>query len=103
MNGIDWSQRNSGIQGSSFIHIPKYFKYFTMGIEYHHIHHMNAKIPGYNLEKYHQYVTSKSNMFNNIVNLSIKDCYNNIWLVLYDQDKNKYITFNILRNGFKFY
>lgn len=88
----EWSQRNSGLLGSSFIEIPTYLKYFTMGIEYHHIHHMNSKIPGYNLQKYHEDVVSKSNMFENIIKLNMYDCYNNLWLVLYDEDKHKYST-----------
>jgi len=88
----EWTQRNSGLLGSSFIQIPNYLKYFTMGIEYHHIHHTNAKIPGYNLQKYHEEVVSKSNIFDNIVKLSMNDCYNNLWLVLYDKDKMKYRT-----------
>jgi omega-6 fatty acid desaturase (delta-12 desaturase) len=89
----EWTQRDSGLKGSSFIQIPRFLKYFTMGIEYHHIHHMNAKIPGYNLQKYHEEVVSKSNMFDNIVKLSMTDCYNNLWLVLYDDDNKRYITF----------
>lgn len=93
VNNETWNIKDSGLLGSSFIQIPKYLKYFTIGIEYHHIHHFNAKIPGYNLEKYHEEVISKSNIFDNIVKLTISDCYNNIWLVLYDEDKNKYITF----------
>ena len=87
-----WNLRDSGLYGSSFIKIPYYLKYFANGIEYHHIHHMNSKIPGYNLQKYHEEVVSKSNMFDNIVTLSWVDCYNNLWLILYDEDKNKYIT-----------
>lgn len=93
VNNDNWNIKDSGLLGSSFIQIPKYFKYFAMGIAYHHIHHSNAKIPGYNLEKYHEEVISKSNIFDNIVKLTMRDCYNNIWFVLYDQDKNKYITF----------
>jgi omega-6 fatty acid desaturase (delta-12 desaturase) len=89
----DWNYKDSGLRGSSFILIPRAFRYFFHGIEYHHIHHMNAKIPGYNLQKYHEEVVSKSNMFDNIVKLSIADCYNNLWLCLYDEDNKKYITF----------
>lgn len=89
----NWTQKGSGLLGSSFIQIPYLLKYFYMGIEYHHIHHMNAKIPGYNLQKYHEEVVSKSNIFDNVVKLSMTDCYNNLWLVLYDEDKKKYITF----------
>ena len=87
-----WTQQNSGLKGSSFIQIPTYLKYFTMGIEYHHIHHINAKIPGYNLQQYHEDVVSRSNIFENVVKLYMNDCYNNLWLVLYDEDKQKYTT-----------
>jgi len=89
----EWSYKGSGLQGSSFIRIPLAFKYFFHGIEYHHIHHMNSKIPGYNLQKYHEEVVSKSNLFDNVVSLSMTDCYRNLWLVLYDEEKKRYVTF----------
>jgi len=89
----EWTYKDSGLIGSSFIQIPIFLKYFTMGIEYHHIHHMNAKIPGYNLQKYHEEVVGKNDMFANVVKLSMTDCYNNLWLVLYDEDVKRYITF----------
>jgi omega-6 fatty acid desaturase (delta-12 desaturase) len=89
----EWSQKDSGLIGSSYIQIPKCIKYFYMGIEYHHIHHMNAKIPGYNLQKYHENVIATSNMFDNVIKISMMDCFNNLWLVMYDEDKKKYITF----------
>jgi omega-6 fatty acid desaturase (delta-12 desaturase) len=92
VGNTEWSQKNSGLIGSSFMNFPRLLKYFYMGIEYHHIHHMNSKIPGYNLQKYHEEVVSKSNMFDNIVTLSMRDCYNNLWLTLYDEDTNRYIT-----------
>ena len=93
VNNENWNMKDSGINGSSFIQIPYLLKYFTGNIEYHHIHHMNSKIPGYNLQAYHEEVVSKSNIFENVVKLSMNDCYNNLWLVLYDEDKTKYITF----------
>ena len=96
INNVNWNLKDSGLLGSSFIQIPTYLKYFTMGIEYHHIHHINSKIPGYNLQKYHEEVISKSNIFDNIVKLNMNDCYNNLWLFLYDEDKKKYITINQL-------
>jgi acyl-lipid omega-6 desaturase (Delta-12 desaturase) len=93
VNNESWNMKDSGLKGSSFIQIPYLLKYFTGNIEYHHIHHINAKIPNYNLKLYHDEVTSKSDMFDNLVKLSMSDCYNNLWLVFYDEDKNKYITF----------
>ena len=84
------NKKDSGLKGSSFIQVPEYLQYFTMGIEYHHIHHMNAKIPGYNLKKYHNenYKDDET-----ITKLSMEDCYNNLWLTLYDENTKKYISF----------
>jgi omega-6 fatty acid desaturase (delta-12 desaturase) len=89
VNNKSFNQKDSGLLGSSFIQVPYFLKYFTGNIEYHHIHHMNSKIPSYNLQSYH-----KDFKNNNIVKLTLTDCYNNLWLVLYDEDNNKFITFN---------
>ena len=42
-----------GLLGASFLQVPNFLKYFTFGIEYHHIHHLNAKVPGYLLRQCH--------------------------------------------------
>jgi hypothetical protein len=44
------------------------------------------------MHKYHEEVELKSNMFANVTRLSMRDCYNNLWLMLYDEDNKKYIT-----------
>ena len=85
-----WSQFDSGLKGSSFIVIPSYLKYFYMGFEYHHIHHINAKIPGYNLQKYHEDIVQKSQLFDNVIKINMPRFYNNLWLALYDEAPNKY-------------
>jgi acyl-lipid omega-6 desaturase (Delta-12 desaturase) len=100
VNNKNWNVKNSGLLGSSFIQIPYLLKYFTGGIEYHHIHHINAKIPGYNLQNYHEEVISKSNLFDNIVKLSISDCYNNLKLRLYSEKQNKYIRLDEVENKY---
>ena len=73
-----------------------------MGIEYHHIHHMYSKLPGYNLQKYHEEIVSNSNIFDNILKLSVTDCYNNLWLTLYDEDKHKYSSLKEVNTEIKY-
>ena len=92
-NNETWNIIDNGLKGSSFIQIPDILKYFSGNIEYHHVHHMNAKVPNYHLRSYHEEVTSKGNTFDNVIKLSMLDCFNNIWLVIYDEHTNKYITF----------
>ena len=43
----------NGLKGASYIKVPWFFRFFTFGIEYHHIHHLNARIPGYYLQECH--------------------------------------------------
>ena len=88
----NWTFKNSGLLGSSFIQVPRLLSFFTDGIEYHHIHHINSKIPGYNLHKYHDEVVATSTAFDNITKLTLTDCFNNIWLMMYDEERKKYIT-----------
>ena len=87
----EWNKKQSGLDGSSFIRVPWYLKYFTLGIEYHHIHHMNASVPGYKIQKLHEEL-SKTNELDDINCLTMAKCYRNLWLVLYDECNNKYIT-----------
>ena len=88
-----WNKKDSGLLGSSFIQIPSYLKYFTSGIEYHHIHHMTASVPGYNIQKVHEELIKTTNELDNITKLSMTNCYHNLWYSLYDEDDNKYISF----------
>ena len=89
----EWTKNDSGLLGSSFILLPIYLKFFMYGIEYHHIHHMISSIPGYNLKGAHEYLEKTEPSYKNIVKLSMKDCYHNLWLTLYDEEEDKYISF----------
>ena len=88
----EWTQRASGLVGSSLICFPEWFKRFMSGIEYHHIHHMNAKIPGRNLRAYHEEVVANSTLFDNVVHLSLRDCLSNTWLCLYDESSGRFVS-----------
>jgi len=94
VNNDTWNIVDSGLKGSSLILIPYYLKYITSGIEFHHIHHINTKIPGYNLEKYYNEIIKFDDRYNNISKLTLKDCYDNNWLCLYDEKKEKYVSFD---------
>jgi omega-6 fatty acid desaturase (delta-12 desaturase) len=86
----EWNICDSGIKGSTLIKIPYILRYFTGGIEYHHIHHMNSKVPGYHLEQYHEEVSRTSDVFDGVTELSLGECYNNLWLTLYDEERDLY-------------
>jgi omega-6 fatty acid desaturase (delta-12 desaturase) len=83
-----WTLQHSGLEGSSFIQIPWFLKYFTGGIEYHHIHHLYSRIPGYHLENYHN-----QHPINGIIKLTLWECFCQLWLCLYDTEQDRYVSF----------
>jgi len=88
----EWKLIDAALDGSSMITIPEYLKWVTLGIEYHHIHHLVTKIPGYNLRTVHE--NAPHHIFKNIKILNYKIMYESLWLEIWDQDKQKYTTFS---------
>lgn len=46
-----WEYVRAAVQGSSFYDIPRIFHRLTGNIGYHHIHHLNASVPSYELAR----------------------------------------------------
>jgi len=44
----------AGLHGSTFLLVPWYLRWVTLGIEYHHIHHLATHVPCYALHKCHE-------------------------------------------------
>jgi omega-6 fatty acid desaturase (delta-12 desaturase) len=45
----DWTYYEAALESSSYFRMSKVMHYFTGNIGYHHIHHLNARIPFYRL------------------------------------------------------
>lgn len=48
-NASGWTYEGAALESSSFMRLPKIMHWFTANIGYHHIHHLNARIPFYRL------------------------------------------------------
>ena len=46
----NWDFATAGLKGSSFYKLPRLLQWFTGNIGFHHIHHLNPRIPNYKLE-----------------------------------------------------
>ncbi len=44
-----WSYESAALRSSSFMEMPAWLHWFTANIGYHHIHHLNSRIPFYRL------------------------------------------------------
>jgi omega-6 fatty acid desaturase (delta-12 desaturase) len=45
-----WAQVDAALHGSSYLHLPRLLQWFTGNIGFHHIHHLNPRVPNYRLQ-----------------------------------------------------
>ncbi|WP_119462539.1 fatty acid desaturase [Rhodospirillaceae bacterium SYSU D60014] len=49
----DWNFVAASVQGSSYLKLPRILQWFTGNIGFHHVHHLNPRIPNYRLQACH--------------------------------------------------
>src|SRR5207249_10218825 len=53
-NSDCWSYDEAALKGSSYLKLPKVLQFFTGNIGLHHVHHLSARVPNYNLQRAHE-------------------------------------------------
>ena len=87
--GDDWTFASSALEGSSHLKLPQPLQFFTGNIGLHHVHHLNARIPNYNLQRAHD----ENPIFHDVPTLSLGDAARSVRLKLYDEDRGRLVTF----------
>ena len=54
VEAAEHDRRTASLLGSTFMQVPFWLKWVTLGIEYHHIHHLNPQVPCYKLARCHE-------------------------------------------------
>jgi acyl-lipid omega-6 desaturase (Delta-12 desaturase) len=85
----DWSYANSALRGSSYLKLPRILQFFTGNIGLHHVHHMNPRIPNYNLQRAHDEIP----IFHDVPTLSLRDGIRTLRLKLYDEEHGRLVGF----------
>jgi omega-6 fatty acid desaturase (delta-12 desaturase) len=47
----DWDWETAALAGSSHFKLPRVLQFFSLNIGLHHVHHLNPRIPNYNLSR----------------------------------------------------
>ena len=94
-NGERWSYADAALRGSSYLRLPKALQFFTGNIGLHHVHHMNTRIPNYNLQRAHD----ENQIFHGVPTLSCANGIRAVRLKLYDEDRGRMVTFAQAREG----
>jgi omega-6 fatty acid desaturase (delta-12 desaturase) len=82
----------NGYSGSSFLQVPWWMKPFTGSIEYHHIHHLNARVPFYRLRACHD--EAPPELWKGIRRITFQEGWEYLRLVMWSEQKNRLVTFD---------
>ncbi len=53
-NNDDWSPANAALHGTSYLKLPRLFRWFSADIGTHHVHHLRPSVPSYRLVDCHE-------------------------------------------------
>ena len=92
--GDNWDYTAAALQGSSFYKLPKILQWFSGNIGFHHIHHLSARIPNYNLERCHR----SDPLFQTVKPITLFSSLKSFTLRLWDERGKKLVGYRHMRN-----
>jgi omega-6 fatty acid desaturase (delta-12 desaturase) len=89
-----WTYADAALRGSSYLKLPKVLQFFSGNIGLHHVHHLSARIPNYNLQRAHD----ENPIFHDVPTLSMMDGMRSVRLKLWDEESGRLVTFGQARD-----
>jgi len=86
----DWSYDYAALASSSYIRMSRVMHWFTGNIGYHHIHHINSRIPFYRLPEAMKKIPEMQDV--TATTLKVKDIIACLRLKVWDTEKKKMIS-----------
>jgi omega-6 fatty acid desaturase (delta-12 desaturase) len=91
----NWSYTDAALRGSSYLRLPRLLQFFTGNIGLHHVHHLNPKIPNYNLQRAHD----QCEVFHSVPRVSLLDGLRAVRLKLWDENAARLVTWAELKQS----
>lgn len=88
-NNGGWDYADAALRGSSYLKLPRVLQFFTGNIGLHHVHHLNARIPNYNLQHAHD----GNPVFASVPTISLRDGMRAHRLKLWDEQRGRLVSF----------
>jgi omega-6 fatty acid desaturase (delta-12 desaturase) len=89
VSDADWSFAEAALRGSSHLRLPRILQWFTGNIGFHHIHHLNPRIPNYRLEDCHRTIGG----LQSAPVLTLRTAITTLRYALWDDDLGRMVKF----------
>jgi len=84
-----WEFARAAMAGSSYYALPKWLQWFTANIGLHHIHHLDSRIPNYNLQRCY----NENEVLRQCEKLTLWESLRCANLKLWDEKSERMVTF----------
>ncbi len=88
-----WDLTRSGLEGSSYYKLPTVLQWLVGNIGLHHIHHVRANIPNYNLQRCYNEIPA----LQAVTPLTLRTSFKSLWLNLWDEESQKLVSFRSIK------
>jgi omega-6 fatty acid desaturase (delta-12 desaturase) len=85
----DWNSTAASLDSASFLRLPRVLQWFTGNIGFHHIHHLNPRVPNYRLKESHDAVS----VFVPVPALDLIAGIRALHLALWDEERDSLVGF----------
>ena len=85
----EWNYRTVAMEGSSFVKFPKLLQWFSGNIGFHHIHHLNSRIPNYYLNTCYR----ENTVFKEVKAVTFMTSLRSLKLRLWDEQIQRMVSF----------
>ncbi len=85
----DWRFDDAALQGSSYLKLPRILQWFTGNIGFHHVHHLNPRVPNYRLQACHERIAPLCH----VTRLTLLEGLRAARYALWDERQARMVTF----------
>jgi omega-6 fatty acid desaturase (delta-12 desaturase) len=85
----EWDAAHASMEGSSWLRLPRILQWLTGNIGFHHVHHLNPRVPNYRLGAAHEALQAVWK----IKPLSLRGGLRAPWLTLWDEAGQRLVSF----------
>ena len=86
----DWELSQASLIGSSYFELPRVLQWLTGNIGFHHIHHLNSRIPNYALPR----AMKENPIFQDVTRVTLWKSLRCFSLALWDEARGKMVPFD---------
>ena len=83
-----WNATSAALEGTTFLRLPAILQWFTGSIGFHHVHHLNPRIPNYRLQACHVALSQQ----HAAPEMTLRQGVSSLRYILWDEERGTMVT-----------